>query len=203
MGSDRRKRQIRNSAIIATIEARISVRCGPAYVATTYCVTPKMMPVTEAGITAVRSVLTPPMAKIMYAGTMRATGAHIAATAELSSPRGSPVVAASVISGVPIDPNATGAVLASRQMAEARKGEKPRPLNIAAAIATGVPKPAAPSIKAPSAKAMRSACEGASLVSRPIDSRMMSNLPVTVVMRKRTIAQKMIHEIGNRPNAAP
>ncbi len=99
------------------------------------------------------------MAKTMCAVTTSATGAQIAATAELSAPSGRPVVVASVTSGVPIEPKVTGAVFAMRQMAEARKGEKPRPVNMAAAIATGVPNPAAPSIKAPKANAIRSAWE--------------------------------------------
>jgi len=49
-----------------------------------------------------------------------------------------------VISGVAMDPNATGAVLASRQMPPARKGSNPSPVSIEAATATGVPNPAAP-----------------------------------------------------------
>ena len=37
-------------------------------------------------------------------------------TIELSDINGNPVTLASVVIGIPIDPNATGAVLASRQM---------------------------------------------------------------------------------------
>jgi hypothetical protein len=39
----------------------------------------------------------------------------------------------------------------------ARSGRNPRPISIAAEIATGVPNPAAPSMNAPNEKAIRSA----------------------------------------------
>ena len=42
--------------------------------------------------------------------------AHRRPTIALSASTGSPVTSASVVTGMPIDPNATGAVLASRQM---------------------------------------------------------------------------------------
>jgi hypothetical protein len=65
------------------------------------------------------------------------------------------VVPARVTTGIPIEPKATGAVFASRQRADALKGEKPRPMSIDEAMATGVPKPDAPSRKPPKVKAMR------------------------------------------------
>ena len=95
--------------------------------------------------------------------------------AALSFSRGKPVVPARVKIGIPIEPNATGAVFASRQIAEALKGEKPRPISIVAAMATGVPNPAAPSRNAPNAKAIKSACRRESEVSLPIESLMISN----------------------------
>ena len=54
---------------------------------------------------------------------------------------------------------------------------------MAAATATGVPKPAAPSINAPKAKAIKRACRRASLVKFPIDDLIISNLPVSTVTR--------------------
>jgi hypothetical protein len=42
--------------------------------------------------------------------------AHMRPTMAESGSTGSPVTAASVVTGMPIEPNATGAVLASRQM---------------------------------------------------------------------------------------
>src|SRR3954464_7525139 len=102
-----------------------------------------------------------------------------------------------------MEPNATGAVFANTQMPAAWKGEKPRPLKIAAATATGVPKPAAPSRNAPKAKAIKRACKFLSEVSWPMEVLMISNLPVSTVIRYKTMAQKMTQKIGNAPKAAP
>ena len=61
-----------------------------------------------------------------------------------ASASGRPVTAASAMSGVPSAPKATGAVLPISARPAACSGRKPRPISIAAEIATGVPKPAAP-----------------------------------------------------------
>ena len=116
---------------------------------------------------------------------------------------GNPVMPASVITGMPIDPNATGAVLANRQMDDAYSAENPSPTIMAAATATGVPKPAQPSINAPNANAINSACIRLSEVMEPIESLMTSNLPVVTVISYRTSAQNTIHEIGKIPKHAP
>src|SRR5438552_16942364 len=81
------------------------------------------------------------------------TGAQIRPTPALRRSKGSSVVALRVRMGVPIDPNATGAVLANKQTAADKNGENPRPVSIVAATATGVPNPAQPSINAPNANA--------------------------------------------------
>src|SRR5437764_1388480 len=60
-----------------------------------------------------------------------------------------PVTPFSARIGVPSAPNATGAVLAISDKPEAASGLKPSWIRIAALTATGVPKPAAPSKKAP------------------------------------------------------
>ena len=60
--------------------------------------------------------------------------------------------------GAPSAPNATVAVSARSDMPAAASGEKPSPISIAALTATGVPKPAAPSKKAPKQKAMSRSC---------------------------------------------
>src|SRR5581483_10200421 len=60
-----------------------------------------------------------------------------------------PVTLASVMTGVPSAPYATGAVFAISERPEAAKGEKPSPIKMAPVTATGVPNPAAPSKKAP------------------------------------------------------
>ena len=54
---------------------------------------------------------------------------------------------------------------------------------MAAATATGVPNPAAPSMKAPKAKPMSTACSLRSSLSEPMESLMISNLPVSTVTR--------------------
>src|SRR5215471_16128994 len=61
-----------------------------------------------------------------------------------------PLTAASVTMGVPIAPQATGAVFASRFSTADWKGEKPSPTMTAPAIATGVPNPDVPSMIAAS-----------------------------------------------------
>ena len=96
---------------------------------------------------------------------------------------GRPVIPASVTIGIAMDPNATGAVFASRQMAAAWNGEKPRPASMAAATATGVPNPAAPSRNAPNAKAISSVCKRGSRVRLRSECLMASNLPVSSVSR--------------------
>ena|GEM_PF-4785664 len=61
------------------------------------------------------------------------------------------------MTGTPMAPKATGAVLAMRHSPAAYSGLNPMPASMAAVMATGVPKPAVPSRKAPKAKAMNSA----------------------------------------------
>ncbi len=112
-----------------------------------------------------------------------ASGAQICPTWALKSISGRFVTPASVTSGTPIAPNATGAVLAINAMPAAWNGGKPRPVSIAAATATGVPKPAAPSRKAPKANAINRAWRRGSRVSLPTESLMISNCPVSSVSR--------------------
>ncbi len=59
--------------------------------------------------------------------------------------------------GVAIAPKATGAVFATSATAAACMGRKPTASSIAAVIATGAPKPASASIRAPNEKAMTTA----------------------------------------------
>src|SRR3974377_1742564 len=61
------------------------------------------------------------------------TGAHRGPVFAESDARGSFVTACSIMSGVPIDPNATGAVFANRHIAAAKNGGKPRHASTAAA----------------------------------------------------------------------
>ena len=61
------------------------------------------------------------------------------------------------MSGTPMAPKATGAVLAISAMPAPHSGVNPRPTSMAAAMATGVPNPAVPSMKQLNAYAMNSA----------------------------------------------
>jgi hypothetical protein len=108
---------------------------------------------------------------------MNEMGAQILPTSALSLSTGKLVMAATVITGIPMAPKATGAVLASRQILEAYSAEKPRPVIMAAATATGVPKPAPPSRKAPNANATSRICSRLSTVIVAMDALMISNLP--------------------------
>ena len=60
-----------------------------------------------------------------------------------------------VVIGIPMEPKATGAVLAIRARAQACRGLKRSCTRIAAVIATGAPKPATPSRNDPKANAIR------------------------------------------------
>ena len=84
--------------------------------------------------------------------------------------------------GVPSAPYATGAVLPMRARPAAGRGLKPRPMSIAAEIATGVPNPAAPSMNAPNANAMSSTWMRRSPARPAIVSFTTSNFPVLTVM---------------------
>ena len=93
-----------------------------------------------------------------------------------------PVTALSVRSGVPMPPQATGAVLAIRQSRAAWNGWKPSPTRNAAEIATGAPKPAAPSMNAPNEKATRTAWSRRSAESLATEAFITSNWPVVTAM---------------------
>ena len=71
----------------------------------------------------------------------------------------------------------TGAVLAISDRPEAAKGEKPRPSRIEPVIATGVPKPEAPSKNAPKQKATRRSWSRRSRVTVVMLSRRIAKSP--------------------------
>ena len=70
---------------------------------------------------------------------------------------GSSVTPASVMIGIAMAPKATGAVLATSATEAALIGWRPSARSMTAEIATGVPKPASASIRAPKQKAMMTA----------------------------------------------
>ena len=67
---------------------------------------------------------------------------------------GSSVTLPSVMIGVAMAPNATGAVLATKASTAAFSGLKPSAISITEVTATGVPNPASASINAPNENAM-------------------------------------------------
>src|SRR5579885_1102860 len=159
----------------------ILVTCTPTVFRMKNSVTPNASPHRiAAGRTPFRP-FHPHITSNRYDGTITESGARIHAVAALKWSSGRPVVAASVTIGMPSEPNATGAVLAIRAMAAAENGENPSPASIAAAIAIGVPKPAAPSMKAPKANAIKMACNLRSSVKWPTESLIISNLPLSTI----------------------
>ncbi len=103
------------------------------------------------------------------------------------------------MTGVPSAPKATGAVLAIRDRPEAASGEKPSPIRMAAVTATGVPKPAAPSKKAPKQKAISSSCSRRSSVMPDSESCRILNVPFSSVSWCRKMMLSTIQPIGSRP----
>src|SRR6185295_4941011 len=126
----------------------------PALPDAKYCMIAKLPPETSvAGQTANASFQVPP--SILTNSTTSQNGTRIDAHGSwwptmVDSVSGSiPVTWDSVTIGVPIAPNATGAVLAIRFSTADWNGLNPRPTMIAPAIATGVPNPDVPSMIAP------------------------------------------------------
>lgn len=135
----------------------MSASCGPIRFDTVNCTLAKTTPqVTTAGHTSAIAAA-PLVTRMMYAGRQSENGNVSLPTTALNCLSGRPVIAASVMIGMPIDPNATGAVSASMQMVDAYSDVNPSPTIIAAATATGVPNPAHPSMNAPNANAISSA----------------------------------------------
>ena len=74
---------------------------------------------------------------------------------------------------------------------------------MAAVMATGAPKPAVPSRKAPNEKAISNACNLLSEVTDAMKCLMISNCPLfTVILNKKT-AVITIQQMGNKPYKAP
>ena len=109
----------------------------------------------------------------------------------------------SVTTGMPIDPKATGAVLASNASTAALIGSNPRLARIAAEMATGAPKPAIPSIRAPKQNATSSAWTRRSSVSRVSERRITSKSPLAMVRLWKKTALSTIQLIGHSPFAIP
>jgi hypothetical protein len=145
------------------------------------CVIAKLPPaVRQAGQTS-RMPFHPAITTISQKGTMSEKNGSCRPTIADSLSRGRCVTALSAIIGVPRAPKATGAVLPMSARPAASRGRKPRPMSMAPEIATGVPKPAAPSMNAPKLKAMSRAWMRRSSPSPAIVRFTTSNWPVVTV----------------------
>jgi len=82
-------------------------------------------------------------------------------------------------------------------------GLNPRPTSIAAVMATGVPNPAEPSIKAPKENAINNACNLRSSVIDAMESLIISNCPVFTVSWYKNTAVIIIQPMGKIPVIAP
>ena len=105
--------------------------------------------------------------------------------------------------GIAIAPKATGAVSATRATAAALSGLTPRPTSMIPQMATGVPKPARASSRAPKQNAIITTCTRRSSDTRAKARRSTAKYPVASVMLKIHRALMTIHMIGQKPNAAP
>ncbi len=130
-----------------------------------------------------RSPRRPSTSHTSTSGTTRASSGVWRPTTDATESSGSPVTWASVTTGVPIAPNATGAVLATSATTAARTGSKPRATSITAEIATGAPKPARASSRAPKQNATTRAWMRGSSERRPKERRRMSKWRVRTVIR--------------------
>ena len=103
-------------------------------------------------------------------GKIADKGGKIRPVMALRAASGKPVTPARTRIGLPTPPQATGAVLATRQSVAARNGSKPSPIRNEPAMATGAPPPPVPSRNAPKQKATRISCSRLSEDSDAIDS---------------------------------
>gem|GEM_PF-4830151 len=114
-------------------------------------------------------------------GTRMQNGVSRTATTRVNTSVSNPVTPCSAMIGIPRPPKATGAVLASKASPAACTGLKPRPSRMVPQTATGVPKPAAPSKKAPRQNAIRSNCSRLSSVMSVMHCCSRTNRPAFTV----------------------
>ena len=97
--------------------------------------------------------------------------------------------------GVPMAPNDTGLLSAINARTTAAKGVRPSATSNGAVIAAGVPKPAAPSRKAPNSQAIRITCARGSGEMCMKPSRIAAIAPLAVRIFSRRMAPSTIHRI--------
>src|SRR5437899_1237789 len=125
----------------------------------------KEMPTTKIAGSTSKVSFHPTIQRTSQNGTIIAVSGRIRPIIAFMSASGNAETAASMCTGVPIAPQASGAVLAIRLSAAAWNGLNPKPIMNAPAIATGDPNPAQPSMKAPNGRATN-VLAGRKLVSK-------------------------------------
>src|SRR6266550_4692313 len=197
---NRRKTTVASSE---TMPPAMSTRFESTWLDQRYCVTLNDAPTTRIAGSTSKVSAHPTIARTNQKGTIMPVMGRMRPIIALKSDSGRPETAASVCTGVPIAPHATGDVLAIKLSAAAWNGLNPRPIMKAPAIATGAPNPAAPSMKAPKQNATSSSCNRRSAVMPATDSFMISNWPVNTEMSYRYTAASTIHAIFSTPNPTP
>jgi hypothetical protein len=157
--------------------AMMSTRFGPMKFETRNCGMANVTPATRHAGQTPTIPRQPAIAHTSQNGTMTEKMGSWRPTIAESNCGLMPVTAPSVLTGVPSAPNATGAVLPMSARPAAASGLKPRPMSIAPEMATGVPKPAAPSMNAPNEKPMSSTWMRRSPARPAMFSLTTSNLP--------------------------
>src|SRR5205809_3914592 len=181
-------RQNRRKATVATNETTppaMSTRFESTWLDQRYCVTLKDVPTTRMAGSTSNVSAQPTIARTSQKGTMMPVMGRMRPIMALRSDSGRPDTAASVCTGVPMAPHATGDVFAISLSAAAWNGLNPRPIMKAPAIATGAPNPAAPSMNAPKQNATNRTWSRRSGVIPATDSFMISNWPVWTEMSYR------------------
>ena len=146
-----------------------------------YWKTPKVAPHTSAAGHTWRSPRLPSTMNTRASGTKTARIGVWRPTMAPRSPTGSFVTVASVMIGTASAPKATGAVFATSATVAALSGRKPSAMSMTELIATGVPKPARASIRAPKQNAMMTAWIRWSSLIEANDRRSTSKWPVSTV----------------------
>ena len=175
-------RSSRTRATMVMSADMMSGKVGPWKLEKRNCEAAKLIPATAMAGSTSMARRKPHMTTQSQSGTMTERKGSCLPTIWLMVRSEKPETCPATMTGTPMAPKATGAVLAIRQMPAAYRGWKPRPTSMAAVMATGVPKPAVPSMKEPKAKAMKMACKRRSSVRRASDCLICSNSPDSTVM---------------------
>ena len=205
-----RGRHTRSSSASAPIEqsaAIVSVSSGPIRFETTNCAAAKLTPATSTAGNTPSIPRQPDRSTTRYAGMMtekngnwRPTMAESAIVVDSTSrPRIGASSPPSVVTGMPSDPNATGAVLATSASTAALMGSNPSPTSIEAVMATGAPNPAIPSTSAPNPNATSSASKPP--VRRQVRQRSADDVEIAAGHRQVVEEDRAEDDPADRPQA--